>query len=117
MLFESSKADDDDTVELVDLLSSSMLFKMESSDDHPSLTFPVIATFAVAVSVVCVDGVVVSVAVAVNDAGAADVSLVFSLHSSAFDLGCDEDLLCVFDRLAGRQLLMFVIHFVLLEND
>lgn len=115
MLFESSNADDDETVELVDLLSSSMLFKIESSDDHPSLTFPVIATFAVAVSVVdgvVVDVVVVSVAVAVNDAEVADVSLVFSLH--AFDLGCDEDLLA---GSFARQLLMFVIHFVLLEND
>jgi hypothetical protein len=36
---EPSKMDDDDTVELVDLLSSSMLFSIESSDDHPSLTF------------------------------------------------------------------------------
>lgn len=39
---ESSKADDDETVELVDLLSSSMLFSIESSDDQPSLTLAVV---------------------------------------------------------------------------
>lgn len=36
---ESSKADDDETVELVDLLSSSMLLRIESSDDQASLPF------------------------------------------------------------------------------
>lgn len=63
-MVESSKADDDETVELVDLLSSSMLFSIESSDDHPSLTFAPLEVDVVVVVVVEVvlksPGVIVS---------------------------------------------------------
>jgi hypothetical protein len=91
MFVESSNADEEETVELVDLLSSSILLRIESSELHPSLTLTVNATSAVDVFVVVVD-------VDVGEDSADDEtttttvsSFVFSLKSS--DLEFDGDLL------------------------